>query len=86
MASTQMKSIAALLLFLNFCMYAIILGIGGWAMNHAIDHGFIIGNIPCPSLISILIFYELVYVHHITTHLGLQLLSVEETSRILNLR
>ncbi|KAI3409410.1 uncharacterized protein J3R85_019349, partial [Psidium guajava] len=38
-----MKSAASLLLFLNFCMYAIVLGIGGWAMNRAIDHGFVIG-------------------------------------------
>ncbi|XP_022140126.1 uncharacterized protein LOC111010860 [Momordica charantia] len=43
MANTQMKSIATLLLLLNFCMYAVILGIGGWAMNTAIDHGFVIG-------------------------------------------
>ncbi|OMO82840.1 AWPM-19-like protein [Corchorus olitorius] len=49
MANNQMKPVAALLLFLNFCMYAIILGIGGWAVNRAIDHGFIIGpdfNLP----------------------------------------
>ncbi|KAK6133564.1 hypothetical protein DH2020_032693 [Rehmannia glutinosa] len=39
----QLKPVAGLLLVLNFCMYAIILGIGGWAMNRAIDHGFIIG-------------------------------------------
>ncbi|XAR66656.1 hypothetical protein NMG60_11012957 [Bertholletia excelsa] len=38
-----MKQVAQLLLLLNFCMYAIVLGIGGWAMNRAIDHGFIIG-------------------------------------------
>ena len=43
MANEQMKPIATLLLGLNFCMYAIVLGIGGWAMNRAIDHGFIIG-------------------------------------------
>ncbi|KAL0321332.1 UNVERIFIED_CONTAM: Membrane protein PM19L [Sesamum radiatum] len=43
MAGEQLKPVAALLLFLNFCMYAIVLGIGGWAMNRAIDHGFIIG-------------------------------------------
>ncbi|XP_050232348.1 membrane protein PM19L [Mercurialis annua] len=43
MANTQMKPVATLLLVLNFCMYAIILGIGSWAMNRAIDHGFIIG-------------------------------------------
>ncbi|KAA3478125.1 AWPM-19-like family protein [Gossypium australe] len=43
MANTQMKPVAALLLFLNFCMYVIVLGIGAWAMNRAIDYGFIIG-------------------------------------------
>ena len=46
MANAPMKPIAALLLFLNFCMYVIVLGIGGWAMNRAIDHGFIIGKAP----------------------------------------
>ncbi|XP_061347376.1 membrane protein PM19L-like [Gastrolobium bilobum] len=43
MANEQMKPIATLLLGLNFCMYVIVLGIGGWAMNRAIDHGFVIG-------------------------------------------
>ncbi|KAF7840401.1 membrane protein PM19L-like [Senna tora] len=43
MANEQMKQVATLLLGLNFCMYVIVLGIGGWAMNRAIDHGFIIG-------------------------------------------
>ncbi|XWS18583.1 hypothetical protein CRYUN_Cryun32bG0057200 [Craigia yunnanensis] len=43
MANGQMKPVAALLLFLNFCMYVIVLGIGGWAVNKAIDHGFVIG-------------------------------------------
>ncbi|KAJ6949621.1 hypothetical protein NC651_003568 [Populus alba x Populus x berolinensis] len=44
MASQQIiKHVASLLLVLNFCMYVIVLGIGGWAMNRAIDHGFIIG-------------------------------------------
>lgn len=38
-----LKSAASLLLVLNFCMYGVVLGIGGWAMNRAIDHGFIIG-------------------------------------------
>ncbi|CAN1230413.1 Membrane protein PM19L, partial [Linum grandiflorum] len=42
MANGQMKSVATLLLVLNFCMYVIVLGIGGWAMNRAIDYGFII--------------------------------------------
>ncbi|XP_057797669.1 membrane protein PM19L-like [Salvia miltiorrhiza] len=44
-----LRSVAGLLLLLNFCMYAIVLGIGSWAMNRAIDHGFIIGpglNLP----------------------------------------
>ncbi|XP_028764971.1 membrane protein PM19L isoform X2 [Neltuma alba] len=44
MANEQMKPIATLLLALNFCMYVVVLGIGGWAMNRAIDHGFIIGQ------------------------------------------
>ncbi|KAD3068857.1 hypothetical protein E3N88_36737 [Mikania micrantha] len=44
MANGQMRSAVSLLLVLNFCMYAILLGIGGWAMNHAIDHGFIIAG------------------------------------------
>ncbi|EXB58303.1 hypothetical protein L484_015637 [Morus notabilis] len=43
MANTQLKSVATLLLLLNFCMYVIVLGIGGWAINRAIDHGFEIG-------------------------------------------
>uniref|UniRef100_A0A7C9DXH3 Uncharacterized protein n=1 Tax=Opuntia streptacantha TaxID=393608 RepID=A0A7C9DXH3_OPUST len=43
MANRPMKPAASLLLVLNFCMYVVILGIGGWAMNRAIDHGFIIG-------------------------------------------
>ncbi|GAB4827268.1 hypothetical protein Ancab_034155 [Ancistrocladus abbreviatus] len=42
-ANASLKPGAALLLLLNFCMYVIILGIGGWAMNIAIDRGFIIG-------------------------------------------
>ncbi|AES65810.1 hypothetical protein MtrunA17_Chr2g0303931 [Medicago truncatula] len=43
MANEQMKPIATLLLALNFCMYVIVISIGGWAMNRAIDHGFEIG-------------------------------------------
>lgn len=49
MAATPMKSAASLLLVLNFCMYVIVLVIAAWAMNKAIDHGFIIGagfNLP----------------------------------------
>ncbi|XP_022883820.1 uncharacterized protein LOC111400654 [Olea europaea var. sylvestris] len=33
MANRQLKPVTGLLLVLNFCMYAIVLGIGGWAMN-----------------------------------------------------
>ncbi|KAI4343059.1 hypothetical protein MLD38_027605 [Melastoma candidum] len=43
MANEQMKSMASLILLLNFCMFAIVLGISGWAMNKAINYGFIIG-------------------------------------------
>ncbi|KAG2283108.1 hypothetical protein Bca52824_054328 [Brassica carinata] len=39
----RMKPVASLLLLLNFCMYAIVLGIGAWSMNKAISHGFPIG-------------------------------------------
>ncbi|XP_076917022.1 membrane protein PM19L-like [Bidens hawaiensis] len=49
MANGQMRSVVSPLMVFNFCMYAILLGIGGWAMNQAIDHGFIIGpgyNLP----------------------------------------
>ncbi|KAJ0761801.1 hypothetical protein HanRHA438_Chr04g0183221 [Helianthus annuus] len=49
MASDQVRPfvchlLVSLLLVLNFCMYAILLGIGGWAMNQAIDHDFILGT------------------------------------------
>ncbi|PIA41379.1 hypothetical protein AQUCO_02200061v1 [Aquilegia coerulea] len=43
MANTQLKPLAGLLLLLNFCMYLIVAAIGGWAINRAIDHGFVIG-------------------------------------------
>ncbi|KAL6991370.1 hypothetical protein U1Q18_009484 [Sarracenia purpurea var. burkii] len=43
MAAGGLKPVASLLLVLNFCMYVIVLGIGGWSINRAIDHGFIIG-------------------------------------------
>jgi hypothetical protein len=38
-----LKPVAFLLLLLNLCMYFILAVIGGWAVNVAIDHGFIIG-------------------------------------------
>ncbi|KAH6790257.1 AWPM-19-like family protein [Perilla frutescens var. frutescens] len=39
-----LKTVAKLLLFFNFCMYSLVLGIGAWAINRAIDHGFVIGK------------------------------------------
>ncbi|XP_043701852.1 membrane protein PM19L-like [Telopea speciosissima] len=38
-----LKPVATGLLFLNLCMYIVVAAIGGWALNRAIDHGFIIG-------------------------------------------
>jgi len=52
-----MKPIATLLLGLNFCMYVIVLGIGGWAMNRAIDHGFVIGKVSNLSLVEAPTFF-----------------------------
>ncbi|KAL0656243.1 hypothetical protein Bca4012_076827 [Brassica carinata] len=57
MAGEQMKPVASLLLVLNFCMYVIVLGIGGWAMNRAIDHGFEIGpDLKLPAHFSPIYF------------------------------
>lgn len=44
MAGEQLKPVASVLLVLNFCMYVIVLSIGGWSINKAIDHGFVIGT------------------------------------------
>lgn len=56
-----MKPVASLLLVLNFCMYAVVLGIAGWAMNFAIDNGFVIGKqcsiVGESNLLNILSFY-----------------------------
>ncbi|KAI3731765.1 hypothetical protein L1987_62954 [Smallanthus sonchifolius] len=41
--ANDMRSVASLLMMLNFAMYVTLLGLGGWAMNTAIDQGFIIG-------------------------------------------
>lgn len=69
MANDQMKPIATLLLGLNFCMYVIVLGIGGWAMNRAIDHGFVIGELspifPAVSYLSVL--YDLSFYNNINS-------------------
>ena len=45
MANAGMRPVAGLLLVLNFCMYIIVAAVGGWAINHAINYGFFIGNI-----------------------------------------
>lgn len=39
MANGQLRPAASFLLFLNFCMYAVVLGICGWAMNRIINYG-----------------------------------------------
>ncbi|CAA7410415.1 unnamed protein product [Spirodela intermedia] len=41
--NSGLRPVAALLLVLNFCMYVSVAVIGGWALNVAIDRGFIIG-------------------------------------------
>ncbi|KAL2930698.1 Membrane protein PM19L [Bienertia sinuspersici] len=57
MANGSMKPVATLLLLLNFCMYVVLLGIGGWAMNRAIDHGFVIGpGLQLPAHFSPIFF------------------------------
>lgn len=44
------KPIAGLLLVLNFCMYTIVCGTAGWAINKAIEHEIITGvGIPLPN-------------------------------------
>ncbi|XP_010916116.1 membrane protein PM19L-like [Elaeis guineensis] len=43
MANEMLRPFVSLLVFLNFCMYAIVASIGGWAIHIAIDRGFIIG-------------------------------------------
>ncbi|GAB4831554.1 hypothetical protein Ancab_005565 [Ancistrocladus abbreviatus] len=53
MADESMRPAATFLLLLNFCMYVVILGIGGWAMDKAIDHGFLIGKIFCHPSASV---------------------------------
>ncbi|GMH05177.1 hypothetical protein Nepgr_007017 [Nepenthes gracilis] len=49
MANGATKFAASSLLLLNFSMYVIVSALGGWAVNRAIDYGFIIGpelNLP----------------------------------------
>lgn len=65
MASEQMKPVASLLLVLNFCMYVVVLGIGGWAMNFAIDNGFVIGkHLVKIFLVFITVVSRSVGMHH----------------------
>ncbi|KAF8391133.1 hypothetical protein HHK36_023434 [Tetracentron sinense] len=40
----KLRSVAYLFSYLNLCMYLIVSVFGGWAINRAIDHGFIIGT------------------------------------------
>jgi hypothetical protein len=61
MANAGMKPVAGLLLVLNFCMYVIVAAVGGWAINHAINYGFFIGNnntlyMPCSCVIMSMAF------------------------------
>ncbi|XP_058092303.1 membrane protein PM19L [Magnolia sinica] len=57
MANQQLKPVAGGLLFLNLCMYIIVCAIGGWAINNAIDHGFIIGpGLTLPAHFSPIFF------------------------------
>ena len=53
MATAGMKPVAGLLLVLNFCMYVIVAAVGGWAINHAINYGFFIGNNNTVFLLSL---------------------------------
>ncbi|KAH9627374.1 hypothetical protein KSS87_001213 [Heliosperma pusillum] len=39
MARGRLRPAATFLLFLNFCMYAVVLGICGWAMNRTVNYG-----------------------------------------------
>ncbi|KAJ3702406.1 hypothetical protein LUZ61_006111 [Rhynchospora tenuis] len=57
MANEGLKPAAGFLLFLNFCMYAIVAAIGGWALNVAIDRGFFIGpSLQLPAQFSPIFF------------------------------
>ncbi|OVA15316.1 AWPM-19-like [Macleaya cordata] len=57
MANQQLKPLATGLLFLNFCMYVIVAAIGGWALNYAINYGFIIdSNLQLPAHFSPIFF------------------------------
>ncbi|KAF5188044.1 argonaute [Thalictrum thalictroides] len=53
----SLKPLAGLLLLPNFCMYLIVAAIGGWAINRAIDHGFITGpDLELPAYFSPIYF------------------------------
>ncbi|KAK9706902.1 hypothetical protein RND81_07G159600 [Saponaria officinalis] len=44
MARAQLRPAATFLLFLNFCMYAVVVGICGWAMNRIVNYGSVGGG------------------------------------------
>ncbi|CAO2823451.1 unnamed protein product [Amaranthus hypochondriacus] len=39
MVNKQLRPAASFLLFLNLCMYAVVLGLSGWAINRIINYG-----------------------------------------------
>lgn len=49
MAREGLRPVASLLLLLNFCMCPIVASIGGWALNFALDHTYVIGILICQS-------------------------------------
>ncbi|KAG0485709.1 hypothetical protein HPP92_009572 [Vanilla planifolia] len=51
-----LKPLAGLLLALNFCMYAIVASIGGWAIDDAINRGLIIAGLALPERFSPVFF------------------------------
>ncbi|CAO2842261.1 unnamed protein product [Amaranthus hypochondriacus] len=54
MVNKQLRPAASCLLFLNFCMYIVVLAISGWAMNKIINHGNVGGGENAATLYFIL--------------------------------
>eukprot|EP00252_Welwitschia_mirabilis_P012285 TRINITY_DN2726_c0_g2_i1.p1 TRINITY_DN2726_c0_g2~~TRINITY_DN2726_c0_g2_i1.p1 ORF type:complete len:188 (+),score=28.49 TRINITY_DN2726_c0_g2_i1:117-680(+) len=44
MAYAGVKSVAGVLLLLNFCMYVVVAAISGWALNKTLDHSYTIAG------------------------------------------
>ncbi|XP_057537623.1 membrane protein PM19L-like [Amaranthus tricolor] len=44
MVNKQLRPAASFLLFLNLCMYGVVLGLSGWAMNRIINYGTVGGG------------------------------------------